>query len=270
MCAAILPPYTVRAYNMSRESENKIHDDSVAQRFGFTGGLVPGVEVYAYAMHPAVARWGRDWLQRGAGEARFQKPVYDGHEATVQAAEDGTGLSLKVESDGALCATGHASLPEAASLPDASQWQAPPPPALAARPKASPESLPVGGWLATNPFPVTSEFSADYLQKLEERETLYAAEGIVHPGIVLRLCNQLLVQNVLLGPWIHVGSTVRNHAIARIGDVLTGRARVTANYERKGHLIVELDCIVLANGATVVAQVAHNAVYRPRQVAQAA
>jgi len=33
----------VSAYNTAAASDNKIHDDSVARRFGFRGGLVPGV-----------------------------------------------------------------------------------------------------------------------------------------------------------------------------------------------------------------------------------
>ena len=57
--------YRVEAYNLSHASENKIHDDTVAQKLGFAGGLVPGVEVYAYACHPLVERWGRAWLERG-------------------------------------------------------------------------------------------------------------------------------------------------------------------------------------------------------------
>ena len=71
------------AYNTARESENKMHDDTVARRFGFTGGLVPGVDVYAYMAHPAVARWGRDFLEAAPCEARFLKPVYDGETAIV-------------------------------------------------------------------------------------------------------------------------------------------------------------------------------------------
>ena len=56
--------YTVEAYNLSHASENKIHDDAVAQKLGFTGGLVPGVEVYAYACHPAVpAGAARGWSE---------------------------------------------------------------------------------------------------------------------------------------------------------------------------------------------------------------
>jgi hypothetical protein len=51
--------YAVEAYNLSHASENKIHDEAIARKLGFSGGLVPGVEVYAYACHLPVARWGR-------------------------------------------------------------------------------------------------------------------------------------------------------------------------------------------------------------------
>src|SRR5882757_6395109 len=43
--------YRVSAYNTAKQSENKMHDDTVAKRFGFSGGLVPGVDVMAYMMH---------------------------------------------------------------------------------------------------------------------------------------------------------------------------------------------------------------------------
>jgi acyl dehydratase len=70
--------HRVSAYNTSKHSENKIHDDTVARKYGFSGGLVPGVDVLAYMLHMPVARWGRDFLERGLIEARFVKPVYDG------------------------------------------------------------------------------------------------------------------------------------------------------------------------------------------------
>src|SRR6516164_5350107 len=110
MAAAALGPYRVEAFNTAKASENKIHDDAVARRFGFGGGLVPGVDVYAYMAHQPVARWGRVWLERGAAECRFQKPVYDGDIATVAAKETVERLDLRVESHGEICATGHASL----------------------------------------------------------------------------------------------------------------------------------------------------------------
>src|ERR1700754_4860031 len=110
MCMTI-EPYRVSAYNTAKQSENKIHDDTVARRYGFSGGLVPGVDVMAYMMHLPVARWGRAFLERGLIEARFVKPVYDGELADVTGEESNGVLAIQIESRGELCATGTASLP---------------------------------------------------------------------------------------------------------------------------------------------------------------
>src|SRR5204863_10082684 len=108
-----LETYRVSAYNTAKQSENKMHDDTVAKRFGFSGGLVPGVDVMAYMMHLPVAKWGRDFLERGLIEARFIKPVYDGELTDVIGEESNGVVTLEVESRGELCATGTASLPPA-------------------------------------------------------------------------------------------------------------------------------------------------------------
>ena len=78
-----LTTHSVRAFNTAAASENKIHDDTVAQRFGFRGALVPGVDVFAYMAHVPVAHFGCTWLKRGQAECRFLKPVYDGDIARV-------------------------------------------------------------------------------------------------------------------------------------------------------------------------------------------
>src|SRR6266568_273810 len=103
MTTPSLGPYRVTAFNTAHDSENKIHDDATARRFGFGGGLVPGVDVYGYMSHLPVIRWGRAWLERGTAECRFFKPVYDGDIATVTAREDGEGLDIVVESRGESC-----------------------------------------------------------------------------------------------------------------------------------------------------------------------
>ena len=51
-----LETYRVEAYNTAKQFENKMHDDTVARRFGFSGGLVFGVDVFAYMMHMPMAR----------------------------------------------------------------------------------------------------------------------------------------------------------------------------------------------------------------------
>jgi hypothetical protein len=60
---------------------------------------------------------------------------------------------------------------------------------------------------------------------------------------------------------------VQYFATARIGDELSARAVVKDNYERKGHRLVDLDCILLKNGTTPVAHVLHTAVYKLRHLA---
>src|SRR5437016_4451180 len=110
MSETSLAPYRVTARNTAIASENKIHDDTVARRFGFAGGLVPGVEVYAYMTHAPVEHWGRAWLEHGSAECRFIKPIYDGQLAVVTGKVADAGLDLAVESEAGLCATGHAGL----------------------------------------------------------------------------------------------------------------------------------------------------------------
>jgi hypothetical protein len=264
MTAAALAPYEVSAYNTAHDSENKIHDDATARRFGFGGGLVPGVDVYGYITHMPVARWGRAWLERGTAECRFFKPVYDGETATVTAGEDAAGLEIIVESHGERCATGRAALPATpAAAPALASFQKVS--QRAERPPADETSLAVGIWLGLDPYPITPELAAQHRADLRESLPLYAEEGLIHPATILRACNFVINRNVALGPWIHVSSRIRHLAAAHIGASLSARGRVTANYEHKGHRFVDVDVLILANEAPV-AHVAHLAIYQPRQV----
>ncbi|MGD9802613.1 MAG: hypothetical protein AB7E81_20850 [Hyphomicrobiaceae bacterium] len=262
--------YTIEAFNISHASENKIHDDAVAQKLGFSGGLVPGVEVFAYASHLPLEHWGRVFLERGEIAAKFGKPVYDGRLATASAvaAPDGS-LELRVESEGVECATGTARLPASPAMaPSVSDYPYhAPPTALDARPPADERSLAVGNLLSTVPAVLDRERHETYLKDVRETNDIYAREGIAHPGILLRLCNFALRENVVLPPWIHVGSTMRNLSLARVGEALSARTRVTANYDRKGHRLVDLDCLLLA-GDRPVAHVLHTAIYKLRHLAE--
>ena len=265
--AAALAPWRISAFNTAKQSENKMHDDTVARRYGFTGGLVPGVEVMAYMMHLPVARWGRDFLERGLIEARFVKPVYDGEIATVTGQETGNGLTLEVESRGERCATGSASLPTRAPTIDIAAY--PETPVAASRPPVGTSSFPEGQWFGTAPVNWGGARLREYLEEIRETEPLYLDHNLVHPGTLQRIMNRVLVDNVVLGPWIHVGSTMQLLAAASGGDVLTARARVTANYDKKGHRFAEFDALIVANGATPVAHCRHVAIFAPRQQAAA-
>ncbi len=261
-----VPPYRVRAFNTAKASENKIHDDATAQRFGFKGGFVGGVNVYAYMTHQPLQRWGRVWLERGTGEAKFGKPVYEDDIAEVVATEDAEGMAISVHSDGVLCATGRAALPAGLPpAPDLGDFKAVPP--RADRAAASESTLKTGDWLGMTPLLVTEAFHAQDLHDIRETAPVYAREKIVHTGTIIRCCNWALTHNVILPAWIHMGSSVRNLGLAHVGDTLNVRARITKNYEHKGHKWVELDAMVVANETTPVIHATHIAIYRPRQLA---
>src|SRR4051794_9092708 len=123
--------YRLRARNTATASENRIHDDATAARFGFRGGLVPGVTVYGYMTVPVVEHFGRAWLERGAAQVKFIQPVYEGDEVIVRAVSDAAltsdatstqapsaTLSITAErDDGTVCAVAHATLGEHDTLP---------------------------------------------------------------------------------------------------------------------------------------------------------
>jgi acyl dehydratase len=262
-----LEAYRVQAYNTAKLSENKMHDDTVAKRFGFSGGLVPGVDVMAYMMHLPVAKWGRAFLERGLIEARFVKPVYDGEIADVTATDSDGVLSIEVESRGQLCATGTATLPASAPsllLADFSETAA-----VTERKPVSATSYELGRWLGTLPRTWAGDAATEYLTDVRETDAIYARERLGHPGLLQRVMNKVLVDNAILGPWIHVGSRMQLLAASASGDELTARAKVTGNYEKKGHRFVELDALVVANGRTPLAHCQHIAIYQPREQAAA-
>ena len=190
-----------------------MHDDTVAKRYGFIGGLVPGVDVMAYMIHLPVAKWGRAFLERGLIEARFVKPVYDGEMRRGHGEESNGVLAIEVESRGELCATGTASLPAAApsfSLADFIEVAA-----VAERKPVDATSYALGKWLGAVPRAGRRDAAKEYLADMRETDPIYAQEGLGHPGLLPRVMNKVLVDNAILGPWIHVGSRMQLLSAAR-------------------------------------------------------
>ena len=265
-----LAAWELRAHNTATHSGNKIHDDEVARRFGFGGGLVPGVDLYAYLTHPPAEAWGLDWLERGTMQARFSRPVYEGDAVRVVPVaqdenDDGQRVRLELRnSDGDVCATGEASLPHRAPEPPAlDRWlevlQAESPPA------ASPVTLPVGRQFGLSRHGFHADRADEYLDDVRETLPLYRSERVAHPGWLLRDANYVLSRNVRLGPWIHVESAARHHGLVHDGESVSTSAIVTAEWEHKGHRFVTLDvAMIVADG--VATRVTHTAIYEPRQV----
>lgn len=255
--------HTISAFNTAVHSPNKMHDDDTASKFGFTGGLVPGVEVYAYMAHWPCTLWGEDFLNGGRMQGRFLKPVYDGEDTDVTAIETATGLDLQVNTAGANpAAVGMASpsddrvLPE---IPFAPRKQ------YDDMERASFESLPVGKVLGSVQESFSAEESRWYLDAVRDHNSLFTEKRYAHPGFLLRRANFVLALDVKLGPWIHVESDVTFHSPLRDGEPYETRAIVTDNRDHKGHLMVDLDVMITAFDRPVMSGM-HRAIYEPRQV----
>lgn len=256
---------SLTAFNTATASTNRIHDDTVASSLGFRGGLVPGVDVYAYLTQLPTAAWGVEWLERGAISARFVQPVYDGGLThVVQVGEEPSGaMAMEVRNDaGDVCATATASPPAVDLVPvDPSDW-----PAVAQAedpPSAAPETLTVGTPFALAAHGFHADRASEYLDDVREDLPLYRELRVAHPGWLLRDANYVLSANVRLGPWIHVESHVQHHGTVSDGAFVSARAVVTAEWEHKGHRFVTLDVLHLADDRPV-ARTAHTAIYRPR------
>jgi hypothetical protein len=254
-------PYRVLATNLATTSTNKIHDDAVAQQYGFKGGLVPGVEVYAYLTHPLVER-SRDWLTTGSMHVRLRRPVYDGGWVTITVTDEADGSLAVVgrDDDGTECAVATARLHgDTNSLPTYPRAPLPDP-----RPRASTESLRPGALLGTVDERFDAARAEEYLDAIGETLPAYRDERIAHPGWLLRRANRILSRNVEMGPWMHVESNVQQIGLVHDGEAVSTRGRVTDVFERGGHKFVTIDVVVYASGVPAL-RVGHTAIYEPRR-----
>ena len=153
------------------------------------------------------------------------------------------------------CPTTAASKPDLGDWPDVDQRADPPP--------AAPDTLVPGTAFGTRAPRVPRRPRRGVPRRRPRDAAALRDEGVAHPGWLLRDANYVLSANVRLGPWIHVESRVQHLDLVRDGDVVSARALVTGEWERKGHRFVELDVLHLADDRPV-ARTTHTAIYRPR------
>ena len=268
----VLPEFHVSAPAPTEPHENKIHEDDLARQYGFKGGLVPGVTVYAWMTHPVVEALGAEWLERGTFETRFAKPIYYEEPATVRAkvaARTADSVTIEVaahNSVGEVCGTATMTL---------SRGQLPSPPAVGGyvvapvpveRPRATRAHLESLKVLGTPELELDGRAAADYIARFGETLVLYAGAGAqAHPGIHLDLSNRALDRNVRMSPWIHVESRGQHWSAARVGERLAMRGRIQSLFEKRGHEFVEADLLLVAGGSRPVASIRHTAIYLLRK-----
>ncbi len=266
-----LPEFHVSAPHPAEPHENRIHEDELARQYGFKGGLVPGVTVYAWMTHPVVEALGSEWLEHGRFQARFARPIYYEEPAVVRArvvSREADAVAIEVAAQnaaGLVCATATMSLSRgpAAAAPDAGMYAVTALPAE--RPQVSRQHLEGLTVLGTPELHLTPEAAAQYLERYGETLALYRGPSApAHPAIHLDLANRALDRNVRLSPWIHVESEGRHVSAARAGERLEMRGRIKSLFEKKGHEFVELDLLLVAQGSRPVATIRHVAIYQFR------
>jgi hypothetical protein len=230
--------FRVQAHNAAADSENKIHDDRVASAYGFRGGLVPGVTVYGYMIPPVLEQIGDAWLDHGGIAVRFHAPCYEG--ATVVARCDGSAVTAEQE-DGSLYASGVVDMAEAADQP--------------------PDTYPVHPLLEMELRPVASSHTILPATPLGSiRQTLDVQAPAAIPERLLHMANQILVRNFRMSPWIHAGSQVRHHRLAKCGQEIIVTGLIQECFERKGRRFAVAGIAMMAEDQPV-ASVRHTFIY---------
>jgi hypothetical protein len=258
----------VRAHNAATASENKIHDDAVARRHGFAGGLVPGITVFGYLTTPVAEAWGPAWLERGALSARFRQPIYEGDNVSIAGTVGAEGDARTAELEARnghdeVCGVGRARLgPDHPGLPSLDDYPERPLPTTRLAP--TPEALAGIDVLGSLEAGFHADRHDETAALVGDDLSIYRELGVAHPVWLLYFANAILAANVALGPWIHTASAVQNLSLLRDGERLSVRGRVAGLTERRGHQIVDLDLLMVADGARPVTHVLHSAIYKLR------
>jgi hypothetical protein len=239
--------WQAEAYNQVPESENRIHSDEVARRYGFQGGLVPGVTVTSYLCHPAVDAWGMDWLERGSAHAVVSEPLYDRRRFRVEldAASRESYEAVLIDEDGSRCATAVVALPEFV----------PPPPVMRGDPQldetfARPvaprpvmEALREQGLRALRARWDETTGMVGYVRNTREMPEPLRPDGggYANTAFILGLTNWALAGNLKMAAWLHLQTESQNHQPIPRGAELIVESAIADLFEKKGHEFVDVD-----------------------------
>ena len=233
------------AFNQATESSNQIHSDDMAQAYGFKGGLVPGVTISSYLMHPGVVAWGESWLTRGFAHVVVSKPLYDGYDFEVRVVEqtDNSYQAELIDQEGTLCATGFMRLTD--ELPDPPHRRGDP---MLQRdqdiPEVSREVL--EGMQSSGMLALPARWNAEHnmatylLDPAGMPELLrFDGGGLANGAFMLGLTNWVLAGNTYMNPWVHVQTDSQFFAPVRDGDELIVECAVDNLFAKKGHQFVD-------------------------------
>jgi len=237
--------WSATALNTAPDSENRIHSDELAQQYGFEGGLVPGVTISAYLVHPLIEHWGMNWLDRGYANCRITSPLYDNERFDVKtdivdAAKAHTTL---VRGNGVVSANAEVALPD----------QLPPAPLLRKDKLAEPdytappasraiwEQLKAEGCRSFS-FPWTDDNPLIYLSNEDDLPKLLQPKegGYANLSFLLGCSNWILAGNAFMNPWVHLQTISQNYRAVSLNSELIAQMEINDIYEKKGHEFIDV------------------------------
>jgi hypothetical protein len=238
--------WTAEALNTAPDSSNKIHGDELAKQYGFQGGLVPGVTISAYLIHPAIELWKEEWLNNGYADCRITSPLYDKELFIVDAdVVDKNKLNTTlIKSNGTISANAEISLSNDLSNPPIRR----------------------GDTLVDNNF-VPPEATFEVWKKLEsagckafrfnwggQDPLVYLKDssllpdllqpslgGMANLSFLLGCSNWILAGNAYMNPWVHLQTVSQNYKAVSMETNLIAEMSVNKFYEKKGHEFIDVD-----------------------------
>jgi acyl dehydratase len=256
-----MPVHTAVARNFAEASENKIHSDDIARRFGFTGALVPGVTVFGHLAWPLTQRFGERWLQSSWVTTRFIKPAYHGETIALTDRATGTeGLAVEcANAAGVLLATLECTIETTQPAVDPrAHIAAPSKPDV--RVEIAWDSVHVDEPFAVYRWKPDDAHNREYAARVDDETELFR-KGVLHPHAILSQANQVLVRRFAMPAWIHTGSEMRFRKLLRVGDEIEVRAVPLEKWERKGHQFIKL-YVAYEVGGEIAAEIWHTAIFR--------
>ncbi|MFQ5946058.1 MAG: hypothetical protein ACE5NC_07385 [Anaerolineae bacterium] len=235
-----------QAFNQSPDSQNQIHSDELAKEYGFRGGLVPGVTISAYLVHPAVVAWGEDWLSRGHAHIVVGKPLYDDLHFQVQVSEttDHSCHAVLVDEEGTHCANAFVNLPEQPPDKPVRRYDAFAQPAVQP-PNATRSVMEELQSTGMNAFRYQWNHDhpmSTYLKNQEQMPDLLNGKRAryANSSFMLGLTNWVLSGNVYMNPWIHLQTDSQHYAPVPLQSALIVECAITDLFEKKGHEFVDV------------------------------
>jgi len=245
------------AFNPSTDSQNQIHSDEMAKAYGFKGGLVPGVTVSSYLIHPAIMSWGERWLESGHANVVVHKPLYDGFqfEVKVDNVSEAAYSATLVDQEGTLCASASLTLTKPLPKPPillnnillekeqekgkGKGKEAP----LATR--NSMENLKNKGMYALPARWNQRTNMATYLKDRNTMPTIHNAKtsggAFANASFMLGLTNWVLAGNAYMNPWIHLQTESQFFGVVEDDTDLIVECAIESLYNKRGHEFIDLN-----------------------------